>query len=154
MGQATHEHVKLMLKLYELRREPRLRQARDWFLWHFHATTPEELDKLCPPGSDPHTSFRMMVSYWDMVAGIVNRGLVDEELFFETQGAEQFLVWERIKTMIPVFRERGKNPYIMKNLEDHCRRLEAFWEERVPGWAEGMRGNMRRMAEAAKAAAE
>ena len=146
MGQATHEQVKLMLRLYELRREPRLRQARDWMIRQFTAKTPEEFQKQCPPGSDPHTSFRMAISYWDMVAGIANRELLDEELFFETKGAEQFLVWERLKPSVPGWRAMFKNPYVMSNLEEHCKRLEAFWEKRAPGWGETMRENLRRMA--------
>ena len=132
MGKVTHEQANLMLRLYELRREPRLRQAREWFIREFHANTPEEGQKLTPPGSEAHTSFRMVTSYWEMVAGIVNRGLVDEEFFFE-QGAEQYLVWNRLRPLAPAVRQMFKNPHAWEHLEKHCKHLEAWWNKRSPG---------------------
>ena len=84
MGQVTYEQANLLLRLYELRREPRLREARAWFIAHFDAKTPEELAKKYPSGDDANASFRMVITYWDMVAGLVNRGLIDEDLFFES----------------------------------------------------------------------
>ncbi len=152
MGEVTHEQVNLMLRLYELRREPRLRQAREWFIRELSATTLEELQKQCPLGSEPHTNFRMMVSYWDMVAGIVNRGLIDEEFFFE-QGAEQYFVWERVKPFIGELRSRFKNPHNLANLEEHCKRLEAWWDKRAPGFMEVMRQNIRQVIKPAAQAA-
>src|SRR5580704_17592348 len=50
MSAATYEQVNLMLKLYELRREPKLREARDWFAANFHVKTAEDVMRLCPPG--------------------------------------------------------------------------------------------------------
>lgn len=138
MSQATHEQVNLMLHLFELRREPRLRQAREWFGSQFQAASLEEMFQKYPMGSEGNTNFRMVVSYWDMVAAIVNRGLVDEELFFETSG-EQWFIWDRVKSLAPAFRERFKNPLAWSNLEEHCRRLEAWRERRAPGSTEAMR---------------
>ena len=97
MGQVTHEHANLMLRLYELRREPRLREAREWFVGQFQAPTPEEMLSKYPPGSAESLHIRMAVSYWDMVASIVNRGLIDDEFFFETNG-EVWAVWDRLRT--------------------------------------------------------
>ena len=94
MGNATHEQVNLMLKLYDLRREPKLREARDWYFQNFNIKSAEDVMKIAPFGSKENAYMRMVMSYWDMVAGIANRGLVDEELFFESTG-EQWGVWER-----------------------------------------------------------
>src|SRR5580704_9915432 len=76
MSQVTYEEVNLMLKLYEMRREPRLREARAWFLEHFHPTSPEDMMQKFPQGGEENTFIRMVISYWDMVASIVNRGLI------------------------------------------------------------------------------
>ena len=54
------EDAKLILHLYELRREPRMREARDWFVRHFQAKTMEEFHALCPPGSEANASYRMV----------------------------------------------------------------------------------------------
>lgn len=145
MGQPTSEQVNLMLKFYELRREPRLRQAREWFTRNFNATTIEEAMKNHPFGSEGNTFMRMTLSYWDMAANLVNRGLIDEELFFETTG-EQWLVWERIKPLVPAWRAAFKNPHVFSNLEQHCKRLDAWREKRAPGSTEAMRQVMQQMA--------
>jgi hypothetical protein len=100
MPDVTHEQVNLMLRLYDIRREPRLREAREWYMSHFNPKTPEEMMTLYPPGSQENAFMRMVFSYWDMVASIVNRGLIDEEFFFENSG-EQWVVWERLKPVVP-----------------------------------------------------
>ena len=81
---ATYDDVNLMIKLYELRREERMREARTWFATSFKAKTLEEFQALCPPGSDENASFRMLVTYWDMVgsfltSGVLNHGAVLSE---------------------------------------------------------------------------
>ena len=48
----NHDDAKLILRLYELRREPRMREARDWFVRLFHASSIEDFQRLCPPGSE------------------------------------------------------------------------------------------------------
>ncbi len=116
MGQVTHEQANLLLRLYELRREPRLREARSWFLANFHTRNMEERAKICPPGSDGDTNLRMVVSYWDMAAGLVNRGLIDDELFFETSG-EAWFVWDRLREITPTIRAAFKNPHYCSHLE-------------------------------------
>jgi hypothetical protein len=65
MGQVTREQANLLLHLYELRREPRLRQARTWFYSQFEASTPQELASKYPMGSEENASLRMVISYWD-----------------------------------------------------------------------------------------
>jgi len=88
-----------MLRLYEDRREPRLREAREWFAANFHAKNEEDLMRICPPGSRENAYMRMVLGYWEMVASIVNRGLIDEDFFFESNG-EQWVVWEQVKPVI------------------------------------------------------
>jgi len=138
MGEVSHEQVNLLLRLYDLRREPRLRDARAWFSAHFHATTMEEMMKIAPPNSEENDYMRMVWSYWDMVASIVNRGLIDQEFFFENSG-EQVMVWERLKPMVPHWREMFKNPHVFENLEKLCTAQEAWREQRAPGSTAAMR---------------
>ncbi len=151
MGQVNIEQVNLMLRLYELRREPRLREARDWYVQKFHAGSFEELAQKFPPGSKENTHFRMTVSYWDMAASIVNRGLIDDELFFESNG-ELWIVWERIRPFAAQWRAMFQNPTMFSNLEECCKRLEAWRERKAPGSTAAMRKIMEQMRETAKAA--
>ena len=138
MSTITYEEVNLMLRLYELRRETRLRQARGWFVDHFHPVSPEQMMEKYAPGTDEYNNIRMVLSYWDMVAGIVNRGLINDELFFESNG-EIWVVWDRIRVIVPTWRAAFKNPTMFANLEETCKRLEAWRERRAPGSNVAMR---------------
>jgi hypothetical protein len=139
--QVTYDEVNLMLKLYDLRREPRLREARAWFVDHFHAVTPEEVMQRYPQGSQEITYIRMVISYWEMVAGIVNRGLISDELFFESNG-EIWIVWDRMRSVVPTWRAASKNPYLFSAIEETSKRFEAWREKRAPGSSSAMRQMM------------
>jgi hypothetical protein len=156
MGEVTNEQVNLLLRLYEERREPRLREARDWFGANFHGVnTPEDLMRVCPPGSQGNLYMRMVLSYWEMVASIANRGLIDEDFFFENTG-EQWMVWEQVKPVIGAWRTMFSSPKFLANLEEQVKRLEAWREKRNPGSNEAIRkmlAQMRQMMQAPKAQA-
>src|SRR4051794_39252519 len=92
----THEEAQLHLQLYDLRREAKLRQARDWFVKNYFAETVEEAMKLAAPGTETGAYWSMVVSYWEQACQLLNNGLLNEDLFFETSG-EFYGVWERIK---------------------------------------------------------
>ncbi len=138
MSQVTYEEVNLMLKLYELRREPRLREARSWFVDHFQAATPDDLMKKYPQGGSENTYIRMVISYWEMVASIVNRNLINDELFFESNG-EIWVVWDRMREIVPAWRAAFKNPYLFSGIEETCKRFESWREKRAPGSSSAMR---------------
>ena len=138
MGQVTHEQANLLLRLYELRREPRLREARTWFYSKFEASTLGEVTSKYPMGSEESASFRMVISYWDMAAGLSNRGLIDDEMFFENS-AEGWIVWEKVKAVIAAQREAMKNPTILVQLENFAKRFEAWRERTAPGSVEVFR---------------
>ncbi|HLK04597.1 MAG TPA: hypothetical protein VKT53_09170 [Candidatus Acidoferrum sp.] len=141
MTNITYEEVNLMLRLYDMRREPRLRQARNWFVDHFHPASVDELTQKYPAGTEEYTNIRMVISYWEMVASIVNRGLINDELFFESNG-EIWVVWDRIRSVVPTWRTAFKNPTVFGNLENVCKRFEAWREKRAPGSNAAMRQMM------------
>ena len=141
MASVTYDEVNLMLRLYDLRREQKLRLARSWYLDHFHLDSPEEMMEKYKAGSDEYNYIRMVLSYWEMVASIINRGLINDELFFESNG-EMWVVWDRIRGIVPPWRSAYKNPLVFCNLEEACKRLEAWREKRAPGSNAAMRQMM------------
>lgn len=143
MGQVTHDQANLLLRLYELRREPRLREARSWFFANFDAKTIEEMNQKCPPGSEANASMRMVTSYWSMVAGLANRGLLDDDLFFEN-GGEGWFVWAKIRDIVPAMREMFKNPHAYGQLEVMAKRFEEWQERNAPGHIAAMTQMMSR----------
>jgi hypothetical protein len=150
MGEVTNEQVNLMLRLYEERREPRLREAREWFFANFHVKNQEDLMRVCPPGSQGNTYMRMVITYWEMVASIVNRGLIDQDFFFENSG-EQWAVFELVKPVIAEWRAMFSSPKFLANLEEQCKRLEVWRENQNPGSTAAIRKMMAQMQEARQA---
>jgi len=144
MANPTFEQAQLQLKLYDLRREPKLRQARDWYWQNYWADSLDEAMRVAPMGTEAGTFFMMVVSYWDQACAYLNYGLLHEDLFFETSG-EFFVVWERLKPSIAEGRKRWSNPLFMANLEKAANRFEAWSEKRAPGQIAAMRQMMQQM---------
>jgi hypothetical protein len=127
----TYDDVNVILRLYELRREARMRQAREWFVRAFYAKTLEEAQQLCPPGSEHNAFFRMVTSYWDMAASFIRGGVLHQELFFESN-RELLLVWERIRPIVPELRKFNKDPQYLGNLEEVAGEFAAWVGKRGP----------------------
>jgi len=140
----THEQGKLQLELYDLRREAKLRQARDWFVKNYFVDNVDDAMRIAPFGSEGGTFFMMVVSYWDQACAYLNYGLLHEDLFFETSG-EFFGIWERVKPVVPEFRERFKSQGFLSNLEKAAVRYEGWIERRSPGHIAAMRQFMTQM---------
>ncbi len=152
MANPTHEQGVLQLQLFDLRREARLRQARDWFSKNYFADNFDDAMKIAPMGTEAGTSYMMVVSYWDQACAYLNHGLLNEDLFFETSG-EFFFVWERVKPAIKEGRKRFSNPLFLAHLEKAATRFETWIEGRAPGHVTAMREFMKQMrAQAQKAA--
>ncbi|MEZ5291464.1 MAG: hypothetical protein R2745_10295 [Vicinamibacterales bacterium] len=128
ISRPTYDDVNLILRLYELRREDRMRDARAWFTAHFRPKTWDDMAALAPPGSRENASYRMVISYWDMVASFIVSGVLNKELFFQS-GRELLLVYERLRVVLPQIREAYKDPSYMANLErtalDFSRHMQA-----------------------------
>src|SRR5882724_5665413 len=96
VARATYDDVNLVLRLYEMRREERLREARRWFAASFKVKTLDDFTKLCPPGSDANASFRMVSTHWEMVASFLTSGVLNAELFYQS-GRDLLFTWERLR---------------------------------------------------------
>lgn len=116
ISRSTYDDANLILRLYELRRDERMREARAWFTAHFRPKTWEDLATLVPPGSQENASYRMVISYWDMVASFIVGGVLSKELFFQS-GRELLVVYERLRVVLPGIRDAYKDPSYMANLE-------------------------------------
>jgi hypothetical protein len=113
----TFDDANLVLKLYDLRREERLRKARAWFAANFKGVaTMEQYNTMCAPGSDESAYYRMVTTYWDMAASFVTSGILNEALFYES-GRELLFVWERARDLIVAWRQASKDQTYLRNLE-------------------------------------
>jgi hypothetical protein len=128
----TYDDVNLLLKLYDMRREPRMREARRWFTGSFKAKSLDDFNALCPSGSEQHASYRMVTTYWDLVASFIASGVLNEDLFFQT-GRELLFCWERVRDLLPHIRELYKNPIELRNLEAVAKVYIKWWNKQAPG---------------------
>ena len=147
----THEQAQLQLQVYDLRREARLREARDWFQQNYRAKTFDEAMRIAPMGTEKGNFVGMVIGYWEQTCALLNYGLLHEDLFFETNG-EFFGVWELLKPVVPEFRERFKEKNMLANLEKAAQRYEAWSERRSPGHIAEIRQFMQQEAQAAATA--
>jgi len=114
MSSSPYESATLLIRLYELRRDPTMREARDWYARGFNPNTIEDVMQVV---SGPHSGhFRMVTSYWDMVASFVLNGAIDEQMFNDANG-EQVVAFAKIEPLLGEYRERTGFPGYLGNLE-------------------------------------
>jgi hypothetical protein len=121
MRKTTTADAQLLLALYETRREPELRRARKWFLTEFDATSWDEIKPRYLSHTDEDRWFRQTISYWEMVASLVNRGLIDPGLFFDHTG-EDVVTWRKVTPWIEGARRDIRPTYLYqfeKMVADH-----------------------------------
>ncbi|MEO5987848.1 MAG: hypothetical protein ABIU54_03865 [Candidatus Eisenbacteria bacterium] len=96
----THADAELLLRLYEIRRDPELRQARKWFLTDFPKDANwSDIKSRYLSHSEHDRWFRMTISYWEMVGTLLNRGVLHADLFFDHTG-EDVVTWQRCEAWI------------------------------------------------------
>jgi len=105
----------LNLQLFDLRREPVLREARAWFVAEFNPETFAEFVALV--STERNTSFRMVLGYWDMAASLVTTGAIDGDAFRAAHG-EVFATFSKIHPFLKELRDVSGEP-------DFCRHLES-----------------------------
>jgi len=113
---ATPADADIILKLYELRTEAVMREARAWVTGQFWPSTVDDVMAVLQNPTHPHNPhFRQVLSYWEMAAALVLHGAVSAELFVDTN-AEGFFILAKFAHILDGIRE--KNPtFMMKTSE-------------------------------------
>src|SRR6478752_3467253 len=109
---SKYEEANLILKLYELRRDETMRKARDWFFLEFNPESIAEFNRAMFSEHSGH--LRMVMSYWDMAAALVNHGAISAELFNDTNG-EHLSVFAKLEPILPEIRA-GVGAQFLRNL--------------------------------------
>lgn len=112
----TTSAASLLLKLYELRTEPTLRQARAWFAFEFHpSTTRDVLTTWLGPGHES-APYRMVTSYWDMAASFVSQGAIPADMF-NAANTEHFALYAKLRPFLGEIRAATRYPDYLVHVE-------------------------------------
>jgi hypothetical protein len=140
-SQPTYEDAKLVLKLYDLRREAVMRQARD-FVAQFNPASSSELMAVAGAfGTKENAYLRQVLSYWEMVASLVVHGTLNAALAEDTLG-EMYFVYAKVHPFVKEMRQKMQAPDFLQNLEKAT--------EGTPEHRERLARVQQRMAEFAK----
>lgn len=140
------ESAQLILSLYEARREETMRKARDFFF----GFTPESFEELTAAMMGPQGAYiRMVTSYWDMAASLVENGAIDRKMFLDANG-EFMMVFAKIQPFLPQLREMFGSPGFAAHLEGLVMGIPDA-QARVDGTRERIKAMMAARAAAAQA---
>jgi hypothetical protein len=139
-----YESARLILQLYEMRRDPTMREARNFWMGFF----PETIDEYLGAMSGPNGAYvRMVSSYWEMAASLVLNGAIDTKMFNDANG-EHVIVFGKIEPILPAFREKMGSSDAFKSLETVVMAIPGI-RERIDGYMKRLKAMV-----AARAAAK
>lgn len=146
---SKYESADLILKLYEMRREPVMREARAWMLGFFPESATDFMTAFVNPQSSAYV--RMVTSYWEMACSLVKHEAIDEEMFNDWTG-ERVVMFAKIEPFLAEVRGMMQNPNFLINLETSVMKMENA-KEMLAGRREQIKRLMTAQKEMAKAAA-
>ena len=94
---SKQDEAGLILKLYELRREEKMRNARDWYFRDFNPQSFADFNTAMFGENSAY--LRMILSYWEMAAALVKNGAVSLELFADSNG-EHIGVFSKVEPLL------------------------------------------------------
>jgi hypothetical protein len=116
---SKQQDADLILKLYDLRRETTMREARNWFFTFNPASAGEYMETMM---GENGAYLRMVISYWDMAASLVNNGGIDEQMFNDANG-EHLFIFAKIEPILEDLRQMMNAPDALKHFETLVRRI-------------------------------
>ncbi len=113
---ASYEDAKLILELYDLRREAEMRKARNFFA-QFSPESADDVIKTVYSFNAPESAWvRQVLSYWEMTASLINRGVLHEGLAEDNLG-EMWFIYAKFKPFLKDLREKMKTPNFLQAVE-------------------------------------
>jgi hypothetical protein len=109
----------LILELYDLKREPEMRKARQWWLTAFWPNSADDFMKVAMTmGTEENNWMRQVLSYWGIATSFVANGVLGEKLFFTPSFCgEMFFIFAKVRPFLKEIREKTKNPDMFLNVE-------------------------------------
>jgi hypothetical protein len=86
-----HHDAELLIKVYDLRREPVMRESRRAIFNEFWPKSWEDVQAVLASGHPLNAAYRQVGSYWEMVYSFARHGIVHPEFWIENNGEGLFL---------------------------------------------------------------
>ncbi len=112
-----HRDADLVLRAYELRREPVLREARKAIVSDWWPKSLEDLKAIVVWGHPQNDAFRQVTSYWELVYGMARHGIVHSEYMADSAGGEGLIILAKVRPWLAEFRSAGAGPRFLRNTE-------------------------------------
>ena len=113
----TAEDAKIIMRLYDLRRELEMRKARAWYAGWWPRSADEIVQMMnAPTNPQENAWFRQVNGYWEMAASFVVRGVLNEELFFDG-GGEMWFVLSKLQPFLKEVRQKAGIPQAFMRVE-------------------------------------
>jgi hypothetical protein len=109
-----YESARLNLQLFDLRREPVLREARSWFVLEYN---PETVEEALAALREHNDRFRMVISYWEMAASLVTTGAIDHAAFLAAH-TEIIATFAKVEPFLEEMRASFKEPTFLRHMEE------------------------------------
>ena len=132
--------VQSILKLYELRRDEKMREARAWYFTEFNPASATDIVQLMLSGQAESAKYRMVTSYWETAASLVNNGGIDEKMFLEAN-SEHLGIFSKLEPFIVEVREAFGDKKYLGHLEQlvmkvpNAQQILASRRKLFAGWA-------------------
>jgi len=143
---ATADQAQILLKLYELRREPEMRKARNWWFNDFWPNNADDFLKVAwAMNTQENNWLRQVSGYWGMTASLVLQGALSEELFLRpSSSGEMFVMFGKVHPFLKDLREKLGDPEVFLDVEKVITNTEwgrerlKFILKRIATWHEKM----------------
>ena len=121
-SKATPTDADLVIRLLELRREPVMRQARNWFMQFNTKTAADVMAVATAFGTQENAYFRQIITFWEMVTTLALRGVISQDIFVDWNG-EFIFVYAKLFPVLAEVRQMMGNPSFLQHCEDLIQRL-------------------------------
>jgi hypothetical protein len=115
----TIDDARLILELYDLRREAEMRKARHWWVATFWPKCADDFVKVATAmGTEENNWLRQVGGYWGIAVSFVLNGVLSEKLFFQVPFCgEMYFIFAKVRPFLPELREKMKNPHMFLTIE-------------------------------------
>lgn len=111
-----HHDAELLLRAYELRREPVLRAARKLITVDWWPKSLADLQAIVSWEHQDNAAFRQVTSYWELIYGMARHGIVHGEYMADSAGGEGMILLAKVYPWLTELRQTT-GPRFLRNTE-------------------------------------